>query len=156
MPFLSPIRFFRQSTDWTCGPAALRIALSALGISTSEKALSRLMHTARSTGTKNNAFISVAKKFGLNARWHDHANLSHLSRLMARGFAVIVGYYLEKEKEGHYAVVKKITAKSVFLFDPLLGPRTRYPRRTFLRVWKNNPAGLDRKKRWFVALRQKS
>jgi hypothetical protein len=49
----------RQSTDYTCGPAAAVTALRAVGISATEADIALLAHTSRSTGTEPDVLADV-------------------------------------------------------------------------------------------------
>ncbi|MBI2579681.1 MAG: C39 family peptidase [Candidatus Aenigmarchaeota archaeon] len=147
------MKYHRQETKDTCGPACMRMALGMLGIKKSEKSMARLLKTDNIYGTLNKNFPLVAKKYSLTYRSSGMSTTSNLKSLMKQGYVVIVCYFIRKEREYHYAVVRKIGARHIHLYDPWFGPRHAYTTSHFMRIWKGNRS-LKEADRWFFALRK--
>ena len=144
--------FSWQERTWTCGPAALRIALRLLKIRKTEQHLARLLKTNKIRGTANKNFIKVAKYYKLAYITKSKSSIKELSRLSKEGYKIIVCYFSVINNSAHFAVVKKITSKHIYLLDPSLGPRLRYKKNYFVKTWVSQ---RDKDKRWFIALKKK-
>ena len=145
------IKYLKQQKNWTCGPACMRIVLSAFNINKSEKFLSQIMKTNKKTGTSFKQFKKTAKKFNLKYIEKDNADIKQLKILIKNNFVVIVGYFLKDEKEEHYAVVKKISEDKIYLLDTEKGKNHSLIIEYFNKVWRANP----KIKRWFIAIKDK-
>ncbi|ADP77738.1 peptidase C39 bacteriocin processing [Methanothermus fervidus DSM 2088] len=100
-----------QSKDYTCGPAALSMVLQKLGIQATEDELAALAGTTEE-GTTMQGLVEAAKAKGVNAVGMK-LGINELKENMI--------VHLMKDGEGHYAVVKEITANTIKLADPGLG-----------------------------------
>jgi predicted double-glycine peptidase len=147
-------KYHRQKTDFSCGPACMKMALESLGIKFSERTLMKLMKTEPKKGTKNKVFPALAAKLGLDCFVKEKSSIPELIKKTGEGYRIIVGVYIKEEKLGHYAVLKKIDAKKVHLLDPYFGPNVSYSYAAFLKMWRNSPKE-DNKKRWFAGIRKR-
>lgn len=127
-----------QSTEWTCGPAAMRMALATIGIRRTETQLIRAMGTNRRWGTPNRSFPLTCEHLKLDYVVRRKSTLRALRDLLDEEYVVIVCYTPVDENFGHYSVVRGIGAKEISLVDPLRGPGERYTRREFLDLWKGH------------------
>ena len=143
--------YHRQETKYTCGPACMKMALGMLGIRKPEKAVAKLMRTGKRYGTLNKNFPLAAKKYNLGYISAGGASVRNLRSLMNNGYVVIVCYFLREDNEYHYAVVKRIGAKYIHLYDPWFGPMHRYTTRYFMTLWKGNRK-RNEADRWFFAV----
>lgn len=100
-----------QDKDYTCGPAALSIVFQKLGIQATEDELAALARTTEN-GTTMQGLVEAAKAKGVNAVGMK-LGINELKENMI--------VHLMKDGEGHYAVVKEITANTIKLADPGLG-----------------------------------
>lgn len=141
---------YHQETDYTCGPAALRMVAASCGIKKSEKFFARLLKTNARIGTKNRAFATASKKLGFMYNVKENTRVSHLKKLLKSGYRVIVCYYHPKERVGHYAVVAKITKTRMYLLDPFSGPRHTYTLRVFSKIWRGE---YELSRHWCIAIR---
>ena len=139
------IPYHHQETSRTCGPAAARMALEALGILATEHQLAKLLHTGDQT--LNAHFPRLAEHYKLNYIVKRHATYANLADAAGQGYEIIVCYFDEKERVGHYAFVQKIGASTIHLFDPWYGPYTQFSRKEFVHVWHN---GFENEERWFI------
>lgn len=112
------IPFYAQETSWTCGPASMKMALEKLGIRKEEKELARVMKTTKKHGTDHKYFATAAKKFKLAFRVKTNSSLKNVKELLDDGWLVIINYFDEREKEGHYAVAVRVEKNKLFINDP--------------------------------------
>ena len=59
-----PVQEYRQKTEWSCGPAALKILLSRFGHVVSEKQLIDLTDAEPKGGTEHEGLVNAAKALG--------------------------------------------------------------------------------------------
>ena len=146
--------YHEQETEYTCGPASARMVLGSFGVEKSEKQVARLLGTKR-TGTRDKDFIKLAEKYGLSYIFKKNATVKGLRALQKRGYKIIVSYWYSPDKVGHYAVLKKIGASNVQLFDPWAGPQHSYSLSYFQKVWSwafcPDP---DTNRCWFFAVKK--
>ncbi len=140
------MKYFKQSADWTCGPACMHMVLASFGIRKSEKALARLMHSNKRIGTKNYEFPALCEKLKLSYVVRRNGSIGEIKEFLP-WCKVIVCYWLPDEKTGHYAVVKKI-GKRIHLIDPWLGSNHSLSIAYFSKHWYGKE---DR--RWFIAIK---
>jgi predicted double-glycine peptidase len=100
-----------QSTNYSCGPAALATVLNNLGINTTEQELKVLAGTDTS-GTSMYGLVHAAQSKGLNLVG------SSLSIDDLSPNTIVI---LTKNGTPHFSVVREVTNESVKLADPSLG-----------------------------------
>jgi|SRR3989344_6983056 len=144
--------FYWQKRTWTCGPAALRIALHKLKIKKTEEYLARLLETTALDGTENKAFVKAARHYSLSYVVKSNSSLNEVSDLISSSYKVILAYFCPINHCGHYAVVNKIGRDYIHLLDPSLGPKTKYKKNYFLSLWYSES---DKDKKWFIALKRR-
>ena len=145
------ILFYKQQTDYTCGPASMRMILSALKIKKSEKELAQLLKTRRKTGTKNKSFSLLAKRLNLPSIAKKNSSFQELKAYQNKNYLIILNYFHPEEKIGHYAVLKKIDKKYIYLLDPAFGKNHKYSLAEFKKIWKGKH---EKTRRWFFALKR--
>jgi predicted double-glycine peptidase len=133
----------RQSTDYTCGPAAAVTALRALGLPAQESDLAVAAHTSLSTGTEPDVLADVlADRYGsqgLRITFRSFANC----RDLPRGCPVIalINY---KFLVDHYVAILEVGDDWLIVGDPL-GGRSRMSHEEFERDWRRVGIVLSRK-----------
>lgn len=147
------IKYFKQETNYTCGAAAMRMTLSKFGINKSEKQVCKHLGTNKVRGTWNKSFPEFAEKMKLNYIVRRNSNIKELKKAFLEGFAVIVCYYIPKDKVDHYAVVKKINNQSIILMDSYYGDNLIIKINDFLKNW-NSDSRWDKEKRWFFGVKR--
>lgn len=145
------IPYFKQQKYWTCGPACFRMVLGAFGIKKTEAELAKMIHKPGEPGTPNRSLPEAAERLKLSYVVKRNASISDLTWHIGQGFAVIVSYFDTVEGVGHFAVVKKISSKNIYLLDPWYGPNHVLPLRHFLKNWRS---AFDKDKKWFVAVKK--
>ncbi|MFZ6015628.1 MAG: cysteine peptidase family C39 domain-containing protein [Patescibacteria group bacterium] len=151
------IPYHKQETNYTCGAACMRMALEALGIAKTEKQIANLLKTNKVSGTRTPQFPRVAEKFKLDYRIErNNTTIRQLKKAHKNGFVIILNYMLPTQGE-HYAVLSKIGREYIYLHDPWVGPDTKYPIRTFLKIWRGagpGKRGSDNEKFWFFGIKK--
>ena len=146
--------FLWKERTWTCGPTALRIALEKLGIERTERYLEKILRTTPRTGTPNRNFVRGVRKLKLEYVVRRNATYKIIEGYMKDGYSVIISFYSMPNKCGHFAVVKKITKKRIFLQDPSLGPNLSYSKGYFTKLWYSYYDQQDKK--WLLAIKRSS
>lgn len=133
MPSLElAIPLVRQSTCYTCGPAALLAALRYLGVAgrATEKSLAREMRCLSKEGTSFDAMVAAAEKrwplvqllrFMTRERLREHVKRGDVAILCVQAWAEDrppVGGYGPRVGDGHYVVATHVGAKRATFMDP--------------------------------------
>lgn len=144
-----------QQTDYTCGPAAMKMVLDAVaGLQLPEGHLADAMGTDPDIGTRQRMMHRFADELGLETFVrHTDTTLNEVRDAMRTGHVVIVCYWLPGEDTDHYAVVQQITPEAVVLHDPWEGPDTAMATETFEADWIGDHHVEDRRHRWMLAVR---
>lgn len=137
------VPFFKQDTDYTCGPTALEMVIGFFGKRISESNLAKEAHTSID-GTKHSGMIETARKEGFFCYVDSDSSISEIKKFLKQGFPVIVHFTLEKENEGHYAVVIGFGLKHFILNDPWQGKGVKIPEHRFESYWVDKHMGANR------------
>ncbi|MEN4018170.1 MAG: cysteine peptidase family C39 domain-containing protein [Methanobacterium sp.] len=97
-----------QSTDYSCGPAALATVLQNIGINVTEQKLMVLSGTDK-LGTNMYGLVRATQSKGLSATG---------MKLSVDDLKPNNIVFCNNQCEGHYSVVMEITNESVYLADP--------------------------------------
>ncbi len=146
-----------QLTDYTCGPAAMKMALDGLvGLRLPEAELASAMGTREDIGTRQRMMYRFADELGLIAYVkHTDTTLGDIREAMATGHIVIVCYWLAMEDTDHYAVVAGIKSDRIILNDPWAGPETTLALDEFDAHWLGDDAVEGRRDRWMLAIKER-
>lgn len=147
------VRHYPQSTAM-CGPASLRIALSAFGKAKSEEELAALAQASVEHGTEHAGLVAAARSVGATVMEKEGGTLADIEELVRhRRTPVIVGWF---DRDGdHYSVVTDITPHHVILADPAWERPERFVRRErFEEVWFDfvGPGNAKTSWRWYMAI----
>lgn len=145
----------RQSTEYSCGAAAMQAVLGYWGRDIGEEDIREMLNTNEVSGTYPDDIIRVAKALGLQAEYKENMSMADLENYVAEGIPVIVdcqawrsvSQYNESWantwNNGHWLVVIGIDENNVTLEDPyILGDRGYMSREEFVARW-HNVRGLD-------------
>jgi len=145
----------RQSTEYSCGAAAMQAVLGYWGRDIGEEDVREMLNTNEVSGTYPDDIIRVAKALGLQAEYKENMSMADLENYVAEGIPVVVdcqawrsvSQYNESWADtwhnGHWLVVIGIDENNVTLEDPyILGDRGIMSREEFLARW-HNVRGLD-------------
>ena len=110
-PVLNTTGIVMQTSNYTCGPAALATVLNNMGINATEHELAVLAGTDE-TGTTMYGLIQAAKSKGLNAKGMK-VSINDLKKNSI--------VFLTINGNTHYSIIREITNESIKLADPGLG-----------------------------------
>jgi ABC-type bacteriocin/lantibiotic exporter with double-glycine peptidase domain len=127
------VKLFKQSKGY-CGPASLKMVLSAYGINKSEDFLAELTKSSRTKGCKEENMVKAAKEFGLDGYVKQKSSMKEIKRLVNRGIPVIVDWY-SPEEAGHYSVVVGFNGNNLYLADPHFGKVRKHKINEFEERW---------------------
>jgi len=140
-PFLSALTtripadgICRQSTDYTCGPAAAVTGLHRLGLKAGEGELALLAGTSSATGTPPDMLVQV-----LNERFRADGLRAELRRFRSVGELRAAGLTLVIVKFGlfldHWLTVLEVSDREVVVGDPISG-EARLSHEEFRARWR--------------------
>lgn len=144
------MKYYKQKEEHTCGAASFRMILEEIGIKKSEEEIIKLLKTNEKEGTRNQAFLNAANKLKLNFITGKNISFKKLKELIKKGYRILTCYFLVEEDSGHYAVIRKIDNKHIYLLDPWFGPKTKYSLRHFRNVWRGK---INKEKAWFFGVK---
>jgi len=127
----------KQSKGY-CGPAVLRMVLSAYGISRSEAHLAKLTKSSRKEGCSEKNILAAAQEFGLKGYIKQNSSIKELKKLVKNGMPVIVDWF-SPEEAGHYSVVVGFERDSILLADPHFGKIKKHKITWFEERWFDLP-----------------
>lgn len=137
----------QQPDDTTCGPSALKIALSILGL---KKALSTLIDLCKtnSNGTSTKNLIHAINTLGFSVLAVEYSTLAHLQSALKytpnNHRAVMVSYLYDLDEReqphpdsGHWATVSSYlpSKNKIVLLDSASGKRKSYNWQDFRERW---------------------
>lgn len=124
---LSDVPFRTQTTNYSCGAAALQSVLAFYGIDFSEEKLMKELGTDPQQGTEPEPMAEFAIKQKLTATIKQNLTVQDLANHVNGGHPVIVAAqaYRTSEKpwselwdDGHYMVVVGVDDKNLYFVDP--------------------------------------
>lgn len=152
---LSGIPDTRQSTEYSCGAAALQAVLGYWGRDIGEEDLREMLNTNPDSGTYPDDIIRVAQELGLRPEYRENLTLADIEASVGEGVPVMVDCQawrsVSEQNEswadiwgdGHWMVIIGLDDAKVYFEDPyILGTRGFMSRQEFLERW-HNPRGLD-------------
>jgi hypothetical protein len=132
----------RQSTDYTCGPAAAVTALGKLGLSADEGELAVLSYSSPVVGTLpaclSSALESRYRADGLRC---EYRRFESIDQLRSAGVTLVVvrdAFLLD-----HCIAVLEVSDDAVTVADPVTGARLM-PYRQFEKIWRFSGIVLER------------
>ncbi|HLC69490.1 MAG TPA: peptidase C39 family protein [Patescibacteria group bacterium] len=143
--------YYKQETNYTCGPASFRMVMASLGFIYDETELKKLLKTSKIWGTLHKSFVEAAEKHKLNYVVKRNTEVNELRKALRKKKLAIVCYAMPPHEIYHYAVVKKVGLKYIYLLDPFLGPNCQYLLTDFVKFWKSDPKH-EGDERWFFAI----
>jgi len=146
---------FKQSKGY-CGPACLKMVLSAYGINKSERYLAKTTKSSRTGGCYEKDMIKAAEEFNLTGYVKQKSSIKELKQLIKRGIPAIVDWF-SPEEAGHYSVVVGFERNKIILADPHFGQLKKHKIDWFEERWFDMPFNEDiRIKEIIVILNQSS
>ena len=132
MPGFQLLHRSRQSTEFSCGPAAVQAVLRHWGRDVAEEELMELMETNSDVGTHPENLVRGVRALGLEAEMKENATIDELREFTSSGHPVVTlgqvwrssqGKAMSAEDDwdsGHYIVVLGVDKDNVYFQDPYL------------------------------------
>jgi len=132
----------RQTTDYTCGPAAAVTALGRLGLAAEEGELAVLSYSSPITGTLpaclSSALQARYRADGLRCRYRRFVSIDQL-----RSAGITLAVVSEALFQDHCLTVLDVSEDAVTVADPVTGIRLM-PHRQFEKIWRFSGIVLER------------
>lgn len=132
----------RQTTDYTCGPAAAVTALEHLGLTAKEGELAVLSHSSPVVGTLPTSLCSaIANRYkdeGLKCKYQKFDTIEQLRQTGVTLVVVKEGFMLD-----HCIVVLEVLDDAVAVADPITG-KELIPMEKFEKMWRYSGIILER------------
>ena len=143
------VPFYRQDTDYTCGPTSLQMVFSFFGSFKSEAELTKNLLANSEVGTKHQHMIDVATRNGFFCYVNNASTFSELKVFLNKGLPIIVDFTEPTGGEPHYAVITGISRRRVILNDPANGEDFELSEKDFLSHWRDSST---RSERWMMVI----
>jgi len=138
---------YSQQTDYTCGPACLRMAISVYtSVVPSEEVLSNLCKSNTRIGTSRNSMMRVVRGLGYSVKQKTKATILDLYNSSLCTPTLVM--YMDFPDSWHYAIVITVTDKHVVLADPWEGAIRKIPLSEFIRAW----VSTNGTERWYMSI----
>jgi len=132
----------RQTTDYTCGPAAAVTALGRLGLAADEGELAVLSYSSPITGTLPDCLYSALKnRYGADGLRCQYRHFDSIDQL--RNAGVTLAVVREAFLMDHCLTVLDVSDDAVTIADPATGRRLM-PYRQFEKIWRFSGIVLER------------
>ncbi len=138
----------RQSTDYTCGVAALQSILGYYGDDIREDNLAKALGATSDSGTDYTQFVEYAKSKGYEVGVYKDMTLNQLQEFITKGQPVICAIqawsdkptnYSDDWEDGHYVIAIGYDNDRIYFMDPsTLGNYTYIPIPEFLNRWHDS------------------
>jgi predicted double-glycine peptidase len=133
----------RQTTDYTCGPAAAVTALRKLGLNATEGELAVLSYSSPVTGTLPSCLSAALQDRysaeGLSCRYQHFDSIAQLKKA-----GITLALVKEALFMNHCLAVLEVTDEAVTVADPVTGTRLM-PYEQFEKIWRFSGIVLQRK-----------
>lgn len=135
----------RQSTEYTCGPASLKVVFGYLGIQVLEAELAVSLRTTPAEGTAWSDMVRVVKSYGFKIIHDGEMTTTLIKKYLNDHLPVIVGFqawmaenhdYKNEWNAGHYAVIIGYNKKGFIFEDPYIDQRMVLEYKEFSERWR--------------------
>ncbi|MCX6280038.1 MAG: C39 family peptidase [Bacteroidetes bacterium] len=99
---LLDVKSYQQTTEYTCGPAAVLSLLNYLGKTGDEMTIAKEMGTSTSTGTNPDQMTAWLNNHGFIASWHEEGTLEMLRENLNKKIPTLIEW---SDWGGHWALV---------------------------------------------------
>jgi ABC-type bacteriocin/lantibiotic exporter with double-glycine peptidase domain len=128
------LKLFKQSKSY-CGPASLKMVLSAYGKDYSENYLAKLTKASRREGTSEEDIVKAAKKLGFKAYTKEKSSIKELKKLVLKNKMPIIVTWFSPEAGNHFSVVVGFNKENILLANPHYGKIIKYKITWFEKRW---------------------
>ncbi len=124
----------RQSTDYTCGPAAAVTHLRQLGFPAEEGAIAIQAHTSSAMGTPPDILADTLRSMyaqkGLVCQYRSYQSVAELNRDGLTLAVIKFGFLVD-----HYVAVLRVQEDKIIVGDPAVGVQNYTPEE-FRKIWR--------------------
>ncbi len=143
------IPYYRQETDYFCGPACLKMVFEFSGKKISQKKLAELLKTNKKRGTLRRDMAKTARRFGLDVKIFSGKSIADVKKFLSAGKIIIAIFVEPSAEEDHYSIITDVKGKNVFLNDPWAGKSFKIKQKDFIARW-------SKWNRWFMVIGRRS
>lgn len=144
------VPYFKQDTDYTCGPTSLQMVLAYYGVQYSEPHLAKKMQTSTETGTCPVQMSKTAVRLGFHSYVNVDSSFEEIPFLLGLEIPPIIRFVEPDENEDHYGVVVAADDNKVIINDPWNGPELEFSKTDFIDRWTSNK--IEGYHRWLMAV----
>jgi len=145
------VPFYKQDSDYTCGPTSLQMVFQFLGKFKSEATLAKEAQTDAEDGTTHAGMIDAARKGGFYCYANNESSVEEIKSFLKNGLPAIVHFNEPSSDTGHYSVIVGAEKGNFILNDPWNGRNFKIDENDFLKRWY----GAEHKnihKKWIMVL----
>lgn len=115
------MKLFKQETEYSCGPASIRMAISRyISSIPCESSIIELSKCNHIIGTTRSQMIKTVRKLGFTVFSKANGTLEHLSELLKSSRTIII-LFSDDINSFHYSIIYAITEESITIADPWIG-----------------------------------
>jgi len=148
------IPFYRQSSEFTCGPASLQMIFSFLGKFKKQDNLIKILHTDPKTGTRHLELINIARREKFFCYVNNNSTIHEVRHFINLRLPVVVNYNEPSTNDGHYAVVVGYDRNKIILNDPWNGKNFKMRENEFILRW-HDYLNKHTCKKWIMVVSKK-
>ena len=146
------VPFFKQDTNYSCGPATMQMIFRFYGKFFSEEKLVKKLNTQKSIGTHHQAMIDLAIEEGFFPYVNNESSIEEIESYLNKKIPVIVHYTEPDNDDGHYSVIIGIEKNNIILNDPWNGEKFKINIEEFEKRWKDDKRNS---KKWLMVVSDK-
>ncbi|MEW5937222.1 MAG: peptidase C39 family protein [Candidatus Thermoplasmatota archaeon] len=146
---LRDVPYYEQKLHYTCGPASLKMVLEYLGTEAHRDILRRIAESDEHVGTNYRGMIRAVRYHGHRCFVRKNASPRDMHYFLRMNLPVVINWYIDAEKTGHFSVVVGLSKGYITINDPAHGPRVRMKLERFLEVWHDT---TGRNRNWMMVV----
>ncbi len=132
------VPYFKQDTNYSCGPTSVQMILRYFRIVNSENDLIKKLKTENQKGTSQKKIIEIFQKNHLFCYTNNNSSIEEIKNFLKRKLPVLVNYVDKEKKEGHFAVIIGIKEEKIILNDPWYGEDFEIDISEFKNRWRDS------------------
>lgn len=134
-PIVVPVPYCQQETEFTCGPAVLKMVMQYFGENMAERRLRKHTKSTPTKGTNHEKLITATRKLGYHCFVKQNSQPRHLKSFINRGYPVIINWQEPDTNDGHYSIIFGYLTNHFFIHDPYQPKRKVLSAETLLPLW---------------------
>lgn len=146
------VPYFKQDTDYSCGPACLQMVFAYYHKRASEVSLIQQLRTNGKIGTTPGWMISIVRKYGFYAYVSNDSSFEEIRYFLDIGKPVVVYFVEPVTHDDHYAVVVGMENGNIILNDPMNGKQYTITKKSFDRCWHGEKKYQKNLRRWILVI----